>query len=251
MPAWVDGILAALVPLRCVLCRARSDGLGFCTPCLLDLPWLELPWPRLAAAVPALQRLAAPSAATSVAALPARHPQPPGAPTAPRLVCAALRYQYPVDQLLAALKYGRNSACARPLGDALALALAELAHVQLLMRPDVLVPVPLHPRREAQRGFNQAALLATVVARQQGLTLAPGLLRRTRDTPPQATLGRAARVRNLRGAFVADSAVRGSAVALLDDVLTTGTTAQAAAAALYAAGAASVDVWCVARSLPG
>ena len=110
--------------------------------------------------------------------------------------------------------------------------------------------MPLHPSRLVERGFNQSHEIARVVTRLLDLELAGQALRRIRATAPQVGLDRRARAGNLSGAFVADRhRVTGEHVILLDDVVTTGSTAMEAASTLRAAGAASVEVWAVARAL--
>ena len=107
---------------------------------------------------------------------------------------------------------------------------------------DLVVPVPLHPRRLADRGYNQAALLAAPVARSLGVGLAPQALARHRDTPRQASLDRERRIVNVAGVFTARerSRVRGARVLLVDDVRTTGVTLEGCAAALHDAGVSAV-----------
>ena len=106
---------------------------------------------------------------------------------------------------------------------------------------DVLVPVPLHKRREKARGYNQSALLAREVGRGANVPVAPGVLRRTRDTPPQLSMtSPEERLRNMQGAFEATGDIRRKRVLLVDDVVTTGTTMSACAKPLRDAGAASV-----------
>lgn len=115
--------------------------------------------------------------------------------------------------------------------------------------PDMVVPVPLHPRRLLWRGFNQSLELARLLAREQGLPLLPGALVRVRHTRPQSTLPARERERNIAGAFRADPALVGGArVLLVDDVMTTGSTLKACARELRAAGAEGVEALVVARA---
>lgn len=112
-----------------------------------------------------------------------------------------------------------------------------------------LVPVPLHPTRLAQRGYNQSALIAAHLARRRGLAVVPDGLRRVRDTPPQQQLPRNQRQANVRGAFaVADPSLAGKAVFLVDDVCTTTATLREAARVLRQGGATSVDAVVLARA---
>jgi ComF family protein len=136
------------------------------------------------------------------------------------------------------MKYEERPDLARPLGD---LLWRMLEPQRASLQGAVVVPVPLHPSRLAERGFNQSALLARRVARHLGAPFAPRALARIRETPQQAVLDRAARVANVAGAFEARN-VRGSAlvhgrrVLLIDDVSTTGATLDACEKALSRAG---------------
>jgi len=127
----------------------------------------------------------------------------------------------------------------------------EVAGREILPEADLIAPVPLHWRRMLWRRFNQAAELARALARYQAGAYAPDLLRRRKPTRSQAGLGPAARRRNVVGAFaVSDrwkARLAGQRVLLVDDVFTTGATAERAAATLVRAGATAVDVLTVAR----
>jgi ComF family protein len=149
----------------------------------------------------------------------------------------------PLAAAVRALKYRGRRAVAGTLGDLLAERYPFAADA-------LLVPVPLHRSRLRARGFNQAVLLARVLARRRALELAPRLLARVRPTEAQAGLPAAARRANLRAAFALRVPVRlpDRPVVLVDDVLTTGATADACARVLLAAGAPRVDVYTVGRA---
>jgi ComF family protein len=157
-------------------------------------------------------------------------------------------YEGTLRALIQRLKYDGFRPLAKPLGRFLAEAAQRLERQSF----DVLVPVPLHPRRERRRGFNQAFLLAAQVSRLRKIPLAAGDCVRVRDTPPQTGLRAAERRKNVAGAFHVPKPqrVRDCRVLLVDDVLTTGATAHACALALREAGAAGVWVATLARAHP-
>jgi ComF family protein len=161
------------------------------------------------------------------------------APADGRGLTAALVYDGAVARAVVRMKYGRRPDLSRPLGDMLWRALAPRA---ASLGAVVVVPVPLHPVRLAERGYNQSALIARRIARRLGVPLRPLALARVRDTPQQAILERDERLTNVVGAFQARKArqVAGRAVLLVDDVCTTGATLRAAGHALFEAGARSV-----------
>jgi ComF family protein len=115
-------------------------------------------------------------------------------------------------------------------------------------RPDRIAPVPLHLARWRERGFNQATELARPLARRLGVPLDERLVARRRATPPLWRLGPADRRRLLAGAFEARRDLTGLRIAVVDDVLTSGATADALARELRRAGAARVEIWAVARA---
>ncbi|WP_434627632.1 ComF family protein [Pseudomonas sp. Z1-29] len=219
----------------CLLCGEPTDTLQpICTPCESELPWLgehcavcALPLPmaglrcgQCAARPPAFERVLAPWA-----------------------------YDFPVDSLITRFKHQAKWPLGRLLGELLAQSLQHHFD-EGLERPDALVPVPLASRRLRQRGFNQATLLARWLSAALRIPCEDDLLLRIQDTPAQQVLDARARRRNLRQAFaLAPRAVLNNRhLALVDDVLTTGATAQALARLLLDAGAARVDVYCLART---
>jgi ComF family protein len=148
-------------------------------------------------------------------------------------------YEGPLRQLIHLFKYGRVRTLARPLGSLLARAMPRDESF------DAIVPVPLYWRRWLQRGFNQAELLARGLARTTGIPVV-GALRRVQPTSVQAGLSRSARRRNVSAAFRSRS-VTGQRILLIDDVMTTGSTAASCALALKRAGAKRVALLTVAR----
>lgn len=150
------------------------------------------------------------------------------------LALAAFAYEGTLRRALQRLKYGGAARLAAPLA---AAALPTLQRLTTLAGPGPLVPVPVHPGRLRERGYNQAGLLAQHLGHASGLPAAE-LLERTRATTKQHRLDRAGRLRNLRGAFSVIPGVRPPPVIILvDDILTTSATLEACASALRGAGA--------------
>jgi ComF family protein len=159
---------------------------------------------------------------------------------------AAVRYDDVARTLVHALKYGDRLDLAPTLGQWMARAGREL-----LAEADAIVPVPLHWRRLWARRFNQSAMLAQTVGKQSGRPVIYDALKRIKPTAHQVGLTRAQRAENIQGAFrvsaAGKAAVAGRRLVLLDDVLTTGATAEGCTRALMRAGAANVDVLTFAR----
>ncbi len=154
-------------------------------------------------------------------------------------------YAPPLSGLLTGFKFAGDLAAGRVLAE---LALEHWCR-QAPARPQALLPVPLHVDRLRERGYNQALELARPLARGSGIPLLPDTLRRERATPAQSGLSALARRRNLNGAFrVRDGTVLPAHVAVVDDVMTTGATAQECALALRRAGVGRVDIWAIARA---
>jgi ComF family protein len=152
-------------------------------------------------------------------------------------------YAYPVDHWIRALKFSGERVYARVLG----LLLADAFRALRQEPPALLVPIPLHASRYRERGFNQSAEIARFAAAALGVGVDSRCLVRTRATLEQSSLSVAQRRTNVRGVFAAVQRINVQRVALVDDVLTTGSTALAAARALRESGVSEVELWAAAR----
>ncbi|MDB4971077.1 MAG: putative amidophosphoribosyltransferase [Myxococcales bacterium] len=242
----MQAALALIYPARCIACdQIVDDDLIFCAPCAATLVPNDSACPRCALPSPIVLE---------------RPPPCVGCLTRPhrfRGALAAYEFGGALAEAIRRMKWAHMPELAPQLGllldEALAQAPPEYADV------DVIVPVPLHKRRLRLREFNQAAELAAAMreaarAREATIARVPielRALRRLRDTPPQTGLDAAARRRNVFDAFVVRDASRihGRRVLLVDDVLTTGATADACASALERAGAAEVLVLTLGRAV--
>jgi ComF family protein len=150
-----------------------------------------------------------------------------------------------MDRLIQAFKYGSQLALGRFFADAFTQRLSGQPP------PDAVLPLPLHPRRLRERGFNQAAEIARIVAGRRRLRFVPDLAQRVRDTAPQADLPVDERRRNIRGAFACDRDLTGLRLAVVDDVMTSGASLDELAKVLKKRGASEVQNWVVARAVRG
>ena len=233
---WLKSIQAVLLPPHCVLCGGAGERplLDLCAPCAADLP----------RNLDACARCAA--------------PLPPGTPFGsicgaclkrrPRFddALAPFCYAYPLDHLVRDFKYRGRLAYGRVLGTLLAQHLQR----QAAPLPELLLPVPLHCARQRERGFNQSCEIARHVAEQLDIALDESLCIRARATLDQARLTARERRSNVRGAFALARRPRGAHVAILDDVLTTGSTLNELARILKRGGVKRVSAWAVARAAP-
>lgn len=234
MNKWFKFVQSQLLPQRCLLCGSDSKLSLICPPCQRSLPLNLNPCACCAQPLPA----SAPSGNLCADCL-AHHP-------AFSQVIAPYLYAPPLDQMLLRLK----SAAHLPTGLALAELLANYLEHSEWHRPQVLLPSPLSDSRLRQRGFNQSAELCLHLSNRLDIPWSSHALCKCRDTPHQSELNRQQRLRNLKGSFALADGQHWQHVAIVDDVVTTGATAQEMAATLIKAGVQRVELLAIARTPP-
>jgi ComF family protein len=221
--------LNSILKPYCLLCADyNGNEIGLCEPCFKNLPWHKS----------------------------ARCPQ--CALITDSAICgnclnagpdfdatyALFTYSYPIDSILQQYKYK----------DMLHLAdvFAKLFHQRhkISHRIDLVIPMPMHPQRLQERGFNQALEIARCLAKSLKLELNYQACQRIKLTPPQAGLPLKDRIKNVRGVFECKQSLQGLNIAIVDDVMTTGASLNELARSLKKAGAARVECWVIARTLP-
>lgn len=238
--ALLRSLLGLLYPQRCCICGSPQPGI--CLACQRSLPRIQPPICDTCG-----------------------RPYPGVAPEGLALQCGECRtrkrsfdrcrsvllYHGPAGQAIRAAKYRGRPVVANALGEFLWHCAATPPPLFPWSEVNAVVPVPLHPSREAARGFNQAEAIITPLCRRLGLPLRPELLVRERNIPPQVGLKATQRRENVHGAFVAPhpEAVKGATLLLFDDVMTTGATVEECARMLKKAKAARVWVLTAARQV--
>ncbi|MDX9885632.1 ComF family protein [Thauera sp.] len=217
-----------LAPQDCFVCGAESAGDAVCEACAGALP----DRPQTACPRCGLPGLGGGCCAACERDKPAYD-----------ATLALYDFVFPVDAMVHALKYRHRLSMASFFGAALAARAQDFG-----AQADLILPMPLHPRRLAERGFNQALELARPLARARGLPLGLAVVRKMRDIPAQAGLDREARLRNPRGVFECDVSLHGQRVIVVDDVMTTGATLGELARTLKRQGASWVGNLVVART---
>lgn len=231
----VDGVWAglklAVLPPRCLLCGQRgTPTTDLCAPCAREIPRNPICCERCALPL---------ETPASLCGECLKKPPPFDAAFVP------FTYGHPLDLLMTRLKFGHSLAAGRVLSQLWIDAIENTS----TPHPALLIAVPLHPSRLRERGYNQALELAKPLSAALGIELSAGALRRDRATHAQIDLPADVRRRNLKGAFSVDENVElPPYVAILDDVMTTGTTLRECARTLKRAGVARVDVWALARA---
>ncbi|MGQ9520232.1 MAG: double zinc ribbon domain-containing protein [Candidatus Fervidibacter sp.] len=243
--SWVEKIFDWLYPPRCGVCHRFCDG-SICQGC--QSQWVKIAHPYC---------------------LWCGKPFDPRAKTSPLCgVCLQGRYKFDyarsaviyegiARETVHAFKLKGKPRLAEPMGKLMAELLENALNGESVplpspwLRPDFLVPVPLHPKTQRDRGYNQAALLAEVVGRHLDIPVEPNLLAQIRPMRPQATLSERERWENVKDAFevVKPELVKGRAVVVVDDVMTTGSTLNEIAKVLKRAGARRVYCLTFARTV--
>ncbi|HEY4374168.1 MAG TPA: phosphoribosyltransferase family protein [Burkholderiales bacterium] len=223
----LGGLLREARTQDCYFC-GQASATAVCEPCIAALP--RLPRERCpSCALPTLQGALCGRCMSETPHYDA--------------TCAALAYAYPLDAAIQAFKYEGRLGLARSFAALIEPAVGAEP-------PDLVVAIPLAPARLAERGYNQAHELARLLARRRNVKLDAQALIRHKQAPPQAELPWKERAKNIRGAYTATRRFDGLHVAVVDDVMTTGSTLNELAKVLKKAGAAKVTNWVLARTLP-
>jgi len=226
----MQSIIQFLVPAACLFC-GLSRGSDICSNCQQWLPILPHSCYQCARSLPA---------SSSQPALCGHCLTSP--PPIERTI-AGFPYQAPIGYCITALKFKQQLAYASALGR----LFAEKIQRQNQPLPDILLPVPLHPKRLKERGFNQALEIARPLSKRLGVAIDHAGVRRIRHTEAQSSLRASRRKQNMQAAFLVHHDYSQARIAIIDDVMTTGSTVYALAEALRQAGASHIEVWCLAR----
>lgn len=231
--SWTRLALSRLYPPRCLLCGAPGiSDRDICQGCYHDLPWNVLPCPCCGLPLPPS------SERNSLCGQCQQKPPPFDQSNIPFLYTGHLPHLITGFKFRNKLNHGRL----------LSQMLVEHLEQTVTEWPDLILPVPLHPQRQRQRGYNQALEIARPLSRQFKLPMEPQLLCRIRATAPQADLDKKKRRQNIRNAFEVVEKPRVNSVALVDDVVTTGQTVAEVARLLKRAGVRQVSIWAIART---
>jgi ComF family protein len=240
-----DGILNLVYPECCVICSvpvSRMQNRGICRNCWEKVLQQRISSPMCPSCGVPFQSLE--SESTHLCGSCILHPPPYSGAR------AFGRYGSELSRMIQAFKFGGRQNLAGLLAPLLASTFQEFWSDREI---DLIVPVPLHPKRKRERGYNQALLLARGLSRLVGLPFRGDALLRIRSTAPQVGLSDEERARNLKKAFRCKkpAALKGRRILLIDDVMTTGSTAASAADALLEGGALRVSVLTLARAVAG
>lgn len=222
----------SLLQQTCILCASHEGGnLGICNPCLDDLPW------HLGAQC---QQCGLHTNGTLCGHCLKEKPHFD-------VTHALFTYDYPLDRLLQHYKYREALHLANTFAE---LMVSRKLSGDTPQKINRIIPMPMHKTRLKERSFNQALEIARLLGKQMQIKLDYTSCQRTRYSPPQASLPLKERIKNIRGVFDCQQTLPGANIAIVDDVMTTGASLNELAKTLKQAGAAHVECWVVARTLP-
>ncbi|WP_259649656.1 ComF family protein [Shewanella sp. MBTL60-007] len=224
--------LTAILPNRCLMCHQQigSSNRGVCSVCLHASRYQTPVCLGCGGELPLLMAFCGHCQAST-----------------PLSVIAPCSYHQGLGHWVGQIKYQAQFAVIDVLVDALVQRILYLEYLGFIDLPQVLIAVPLHEKRLQQRGFNQAWLIAQALSKRLGIPLVDNVLLRVRETQPQAGLSGKLRRKNLKDAFTLSADFNWQRVALIDDVVTTGTTVDEIARLLQQKHT-QVQVWCLARA---
>ncbi|MDM8565510.1 ComF family protein [Candidatus Halobeggiatoa sp. HSG11] len=218
-------ITKRLLLQNCFLCGSDSNQL-LCTACLSDLPYQTSTCYNCAKPLK-----------TGNLCKQCQQNLPPYT-----RVQAVFSYVYPVNKLISVAKFKENLPVLNLLGSLM------VKYLQIETRPDILIPIPLHPKRLRQRGYNQSLELTKYISKHTGIPLSYNSCQRIKNTRPQVGLSTSKRATNIQDAFKVNKIKKNwQYIILIDDVMTTGSTVEALTKEFLKAGIKRVDVWCCAR----
>ncbi|MBU2711980.1 ComF family protein [Zooshikella harenae] len=232
MKVYIRSIINHLIPIPCLLCGVTTSfECRICSPCQKNLPSFKV----------ACQTCGLPVYSANTYRCGHCIAKPT---TINRTVCG-FSYQFPVDKLILQFKYHQQLG----IGETLSQLLAEKIQQQYLddALPEQIIPVPMHPKRLASRGFNQAALISKQLSKQLSIPINTQSCQRVVETKPQEGLNANQRCKNLQHAFTRTNTVSPH-IAIVDDVITTGATINALVETLSSADVTRIDVWSLART---
>ncbi|MEE9412591.1 MAG: ComF family protein [Methylococcales bacterium] len=229
---WLSIIQDWVYPPTCLLCGDDGNGLfDLCQPCHTELPFYQGGCSLCAAPMPASINTTAVCGECQI--------RPPEF----EYTHATFAYQEPIRHLIHGLKFNSRFVNARLLATLMAVQIETIPN-----KPDLLIPVPLHPQRYRQRGFNQSIEITRHLSKLLQIPNHLNSCQRIRNTIPQAELGAKQRRRNLHRTFSVKPLSGIKSVAIIDDVMTTGSTVRAIATALKHSGVDKIQVWVCARA---
>lgn len=224
-----------LFPYRCCFCEVHTTSAqDLCSECKLALPWIEDRCYKCG--------LYLTSGLDSIDCERCRE-----LPSKFDRLCALFSYQPPITKLVMGLKFGKKLAYGRIMGELLAEQVVTQWYQNLTL-PEAVIPVPLHDMRLRTRGFNQALELLWPLHKQIEIPVLLDACIRVRKTTAQSQLDKTRRKRNLKSAFQVVKPIPFEHIAVMDDVVTTGSTVNALTHVLKEAGVTTVDIWCICRA---